>query len=309
MQIIMYYRCSITQEGMDFNMKMVGKYKIDQLLGTGSFGKVFQCTDTETHRLYAIKVISLELIRANKLELQLKKEFTILKRLEHPHIIRLIETLRTKKYVFLVTELVLGGDLFDYLQTNGPFDERTARRVFGEIIDAMEYCHEKKIVHRDLKDSNVLLTPEVKVKIADFGFSNVCVNDSDLLSTLCGTPSFISPEILLHKPYSYPVDIFSAGVILFLMVSGYLPFDDNDDVLLMKKTIDCVFEMPYQFSNNLKDLISKLLVKSPEQRISINLIKSHPWMLQTAFIGKQFTSTEDIQHRMQSMKTMITHRH
>lgn len=292
-----------------FHMKTVGKYKIDQLLGSGSFGKVYQCTDTDTHQLYAIKVISLDLIRENKLELQLKKEFTLLKKLNHENIIKLTETLRTKKFIFLITELICGGDLYDYLNTNGPMCEKDAQRIFGQIINAVDYCHAKGIVHRDLKDSNILLTNDQNVKIADFGFANVCVKPEDLLSTICGTMSYCAPEILIHKPYSYPVDIFAIGVILFLIVSGFLPFDDPDNEELLKQTIECTYTMPAKFSPQLKDLISKLLIKEPDKRITIKDIKKHSWMQLTTFINPQFTAPEDVQHRMQSMQTMVMHRH
>lgn len=170
-----------------------------------------------------------------------------------------------------------GGELFDYLVQNGKMVENAARRFFQQIICAVEYCHRHKIVHRDLKPENLLLDDNLNVKIADFGLSNI-MTDGNFLKTSCGSPNYAAPEVISGKLYAGPeVDVWSCGVILFVLLCGKLPFDDDYIPNLFKKISQGKFSLPSYLSLDAKDLISRMLIVNPVQRITINDIRKHPW--------------------------------
>jgi serine/threonine protein kinase len=254
----------------------VGLYTLLHEIGSGSFGQV-RLAKGPDGLLYAIKIISLSQIKNANLESQLKREIKVLRRLSHPNVVRLIEVLKNKKFVFLVTEFIDGGDLFDYLVKHGQVSETTARSIFKQMVAGVLYCHACKVVQRDLKVENILLTKNGTVKLADFGFSNI-IDTDEYLKTVCGTPSCIAPEILRHEPYTASVDIFSMAVVLFQLCAGRLPFDGETNEDIFDRIMAMEYSCPEHFSMELQELIGRAFVLDGEERITLLELEEHPWM-------------------------------
>lgn len=258
----------------------IGNYRLGTTLGVGSFGKVKLAEHEPTGKKVAVKILNRQKIRAQQMEEKLKREIKILKMCLHPHIIRLYEVIETATDVFVVTEYSSGGELFDYIVERGRLAEGEARRFFQQIISGVEYCHKHMIAHRDLKPENLLLDEHSNVKIADFGLSN-CMRDGWFLKTSCGSPNYAAPEVISGKLYAGPeVDIWSCGVIMYALLCGTLPFDDESIPYLFRKIKGGIYILPSYLSDSSKDLISKMLVTDPLKRINISEIRRHPWFLQ-----------------------------
>ncbi|KAF8534710.1 kinase-like domain-containing protein [Trichophaea hybrida] len=207
---------------------------------------------------------------------RVEREIAYLQLLRHPHIIKLYTVITTPQKIIMVIEYA-GGELFEFLVSHGKVPEDSARRFFQQIICAVEYCHRHKIVHRDLKPENLLLDSNLNVKIADFGLSNI-MTDGNFLKTSCGSPNYAAPEVIGGKLYAGPeVDVWSCGVILFVLLCGKLPFDDDYIPNLFKKISQGKYSMPSYLSPDAKDLISRMLIVNPIQRITINEIRKHTW--------------------------------
>lgn len=217
------------------SLQRIGNYRLGKTLGVGSFGKVKLGEHEETGKKVAVKILNRLKIRAQQMEEKLKREIKILKMCMHPHIIRLYEVIETPTDVFVVTEYSSGGELFDYIVERGRLAESEARRFFQQIIAGVEYCHRHGVAHRDLKPENLLLDEHSNVKIADFGLSNT-MRDGWFLKTSCGSPNYASPDVISGKLYAGPeADIWSGGVILFALLCGTLPFDDESIPYLFRK--------------------------------------------------------------------------
>mmetsp|Transcript_3714 Transcript_3714/g.11463 ORF Transcript_3714/g.11463 Transcript_3714/m.11463 type:complete len:446 (-) Transcript_3714:590-1927(-) len=208
---------------------------------------------------------------------KVRREIKILKLFYHPHIIRLYEIIYTPTDIYMVMEYVPGGELFDFIVSNGRLSEPRARTMFQQLISGVEYCHQHAVVHRDLKPENLLLDSEQQLRIADFGLSNV-MKDGDFFKTSCGSPNYAAPEVISGKLYAGPeVDVWSCGVILYALLCGSLPFDDENIPNLFKKIKGGIFTLPGHMSDEIKDLISRMLVVDPLQRITIPEIRRHRW--------------------------------
>ncbi|KAK0522852.1 Protein kinase [Tilletia horrida] len=254
----------------------VGQYTLQKTLGAGSFGKVKLATHSITGHRVAMKFISKRKISAMDMGGRVKREIQYLKLLRHPHIIKLYEVVTTPTDIIMVIEYA-GGELFEYIVERGRMSEDEARRFFQQIICAMEYCHRHKIVHRDLKPENLLLDEFLNVKIGDFGLSNI-MTDGDFLKTSCGSPNYAAPEVISGKHYAGPeIDIWSCGVILYVMLCGKLPFDDEYIPQLFKKINGGIYYLPSFLSPEAKSLLQSMLVVDPVKRITIAEIRNLPW--------------------------------
>ncbi|XP_025896773.1 serine/threonine-protein kinase SIK2 [Nothoprocta perdicaria] len=202
-----------------------------------------------------------------------------MKMLDHPHIIKLYQVMETKSMLYLVTEFAKNGEIFDYLASHGRLSESEARRKFWQILSAVEYCHGRKIVHRDLKAENLLLDNNMNIKIADFGFGNF-YKSGEPLTTWCGSPPYAAPEVFEGQQYEGPqLDIWSMGVVLYVLVCGALPFDGPTLPILRQRVLEGRFRIPYFMSEECEHLIRRMLVLDPSKRLTIAQIKEHKWML------------------------------
>uniref|UniRef100_A0A8C0UCA1 non-specific serine/threonine protein kinase n=1 Tax=Cyanistes caeruleus TaxID=156563 RepID=A0A8C0UCA1_CYACU len=226
----------------------------------------------------AIKIIDKSQLDAVNLE-KIYREVQIMKMLDHPHIIKLYQVMETKSMLYLVTEFAKNGEIFDYLASHGRLSEPEARRKFWQILSAVEYCHGRKIVHRDLKAENLLLDNNMNIKIADFGFGNF-YKSGEPLTTWCGSPPYAAPEVFEGQQYEGPqLDIWSMGVVLYVLVCGALPFDGPTLPILRQRVLEGRFRIPYFMSEECEHLIRRMLVLDPSKRLSIAQIKEHKWML------------------------------
>ncbi|EFC44099.1 predicted protein, partial [Naegleria gruberi] len=257
----------------------IGNYRLGKTLGEGSFGKVKLAEHESTGHKVAVKILNRQKIQSSKMDKKIRREIKILKLFRHPHIIRLYEVIETSTEIFLVMEHVGGGELFDYIVKRGRLSESEARKFFQQIISGVEYCHRYMVVHRDLKPENLLLDNDFQVKIADFGLSNI-MHDGAFLKTSCGSPNYAAPEVITGKLYAGPeVDVWSCGVILYALLCGKLPFDEDNIPTLFKKIKECSYTIPSHVSQEAKDLIQKILVVDPVQRATISDIRKHPWFV------------------------------
>jgi len=255
----------------------IGGYRLGRTLGIGSFSKVKVGTHETTRKRVAIKILNKKKLRSLDSEAKVESEIAILSSLNHPHIIRLYEVIRTQSDIFVVMEYVARGELFDYIVTNGRLTEAEARKYFQQIICGIEYIHYKGIVHRDLKPENLLLDDDGNLRIADFGLSNK-MKDGFFLKTSCGSPNYAAPEVICDELYFGPeVDVWSCGVILYALLCGSLPFDDENIPNLFRKIKSGAFKMPTYLPKGPTELIQEMLCVHPMQRITIDGIKKHWW--------------------------------
>ncbi|CAA0406316.1 unnamed protein product [Arabidopsis thaliana] len=258
-------------------VSILPNYRIGKTLGHGSFAKVKLALHVATGHKVAIKILNRSKIKNMGIEIKVQREIKILRFLMHPHIIRQYEVIETPTDIYVVMEYVKSGELFDYIVEKGKLQEDEARHLFQQIISGVEYCHRNMIVHRDLKPENVLLDSQCNIKIVDFGLSNV-MHDGHFLKTSCGSPNYAAPEVISGKPYCGPdVDIWSCGVILYALLCGTLPFDDENIPNLFDKIKRGMYTLPNHLSHFARDLIPRMLMVDPTMRISITEIRQHPW--------------------------------
>ncbi|KAM6956075.1 serine/threonine-protein kinase SIK1 isoform 2-T2 [Lycodopsis pacificus] len=256
----------------------VGFYEIIRTLGKGNFAVVKLAKHKVTKTQVAIKIIDKTRLNPSNLE-KIYREVQIMKLLNHPHIIKLYQVMETKDMLYIVTEYAQNGEMFDHLTSNGRMSEDEARKKFWQILTAVDYCHRHHIVHRDLKTENLLLDANMNIKLADFGFGNF-YNAREPLSTWCGSPPYAAPEVFEGKEYEGPqLDIWSLGVVLYVLVCGSLPFDGPSLPALRQRVTEGRFRIPFFMSQDCENLIRKMLVVDPARRISVAQIKQHRWML------------------------------
>ncbi|KAF9893935.1 Protein kinase [Aspergillus nanangensis] len=261
------------------DMQRLDQYQTVRLLGEGSFGKVKLAIHQPSGRQVALKIISRRKLLSRDMVGRVEREIQYLQLLRHPHIIKLYTVIATKTDIVMVLEYA-ERELFDYLVKRGRCNDTEARKFFQQIICAVEYCHRHKIVHRDLKPENLLIDSEKNVKIADFGLSNI-MTDGNFLKTSCGSPNYAAPEVISGKLYAGPeVDVWSCGVILYVLLVGRLPFDDDYIPALFKKIAAGNFHMPPYISSGAARLIRSMLQVHPVHRITIPEIRQDPWFTQ-----------------------------
>ncbi|XP_036284212.1 serine/threonine-protein kinase SIK3 isoform X1 [Pipistrellus kuhlii] len=255
----------------------IGYYEIDRTIGKGNFAVVKRATHLLTKAKVAIKIIDKSQLDEENLK-KIFREVQVMKMLCHPHIIRLYQVMETERMIYLVTEYASGGEIFDHLVAHGRMAEKEARRKFKQIVAAVFFCHCRNIVHRDLKAENLLLDANLNIKIADFGFSNL-FTPGELLKTWCGSPPYAAPELFEGKEYDGPkVDIWSLGVVLYVLVCGALPFDGSTLQNLRARVLSGKFRIPFFMSTECEHLIRHMLVLDPSKRLSMEQICKHKWM-------------------------------
>ncbi|KAF9105479.1 hypothetical protein BGX29_012150 [Mortierella sp. GBA35] len=253
-------------------VKTVGNYHLGQLVGQGTYGKVKLATHALTGQQVAIKIV------AKSHAAIITREIYHWRCLTHPYIAHLHEVLTTESKIYLVTEYCPKGELLEALIRDGRCKPSLAKRWFRQICLAIQYCHSRKIVHRDLKLENILLDSQNNIKLIDFGFTREC-ESKKLLESYCGSAAYTAPEIIVGKKYSGPeADIWSLGVILYTLLAGYLPFDDDNESVVQDKIVDLDYEMPSElFCKDAQDLIQSILKEDPKERFSIEQILAHSW--------------------------------
>ncbi|GFS95234.1 hypothetical protein NPIL_197395 [Nephila pilipes] len=255
----------------------IGRYRLLKTIGKGNFAKVKLAKHLPTGKEVAIKIIDKTQLNPSSLQ-KLFREVRIMKILDHPNIVKLFQVIETEKTLYLVMEYASGGEVFDYLVAHGRMKEKEARAKFRQIVSAVQYCHQKRIIHRDLKAENLLLDGEMNIKIADFGFSNEFV-PGQKLDTFCGSPPYAAPELFQGKKYDGPeVDVWSLGVILYTLVSGSLPFDGANLKELRERVLRGKYRIPFYMSTDCENLLKKFLVLNPSKRASLEAIMKDKWM-------------------------------
>lgn len=258
---------------------LMQRYEMGKLLGKGSFAKVYHARNVKTSESVAIKVIDKDKIKKCGLMDQIIQEISVMKLVKHPNIVQLYEVMATKTKIYFVIEYVKGGELFKKVQ-RGRLKEDVARTYFQQLISAVDFCHTRQVYHRDLKPENLLLDGSHNLKISDFGLSALpnCKRKDGLLHTICGTPAYVAPEVISQKGYDgAKADIWACGVILYVLLAGYLPFQDKNMMDMYKKICKAELKWPSWFSSDVRKLLRRILHPNPNRRISIEEIRTHPW--------------------------------
>ncbi|KAK8446908.1 hypothetical protein SEVIR_9G561900v4 [Setaria viridis] len=258
----------------------VGPYELGKTIGEGSFAKVKLARDSRTGAVCAIKVLDRNHVLRHKMVEQIKREISTMKLIKHPNVVQLHEVLASKTKIYMVLEFVDGGELFDKIVNSGRLSEDEARRYFHQLINAVDYCHSRGVYHRDLKPENLLLDSHGSLKVSDFGLSAFApqTKEDGLLHTTCGTPNYVAPEVLADKGYNgMAADVWSCGIILFVLMAGYLPFDDSNLMRLYKLICQANISCPTWFSSGAKKFIKRIIDPNPDTRITIAEILEDEW--------------------------------
>ncbi|XP_029001163.1 serine/threonine-protein kinase BRSK2-like isoform X8 [Betta splendens] len=279
----------------------VGPYRLEKTLGKGQTGLVKLGIHCVTCQKVAIKIVNREKLSESVL-MKVEREIAILKLIEHPHVLKLHDVYENKKYLYLVLEHVSGGELFDYLVKKGRLTPKEARKFFRQIISALDFCHSHSICHRDLKPENLLLDEKNNIRIADFGMASLQVGDS-LLETSCGSPHYACPEVIRGEKYDgRKADAWSCGVILFALLVGALPFDDDNLRNLLEKVKLGVFHMPHFIPPDCQNLLRGMIEVDPNKRLTLEQIQKHTWYL----AGKNEPEPEQPVPRKVAIRTLAS---
>ena len=258
--------------------KKIGDYILFEQIGQGTFSKVTRAFHIITEQIVAVKILDKQKIE-DEIDIErIIREIEILRSISHPNISQMYETYSTVHNFYLMMEYVDGGDLFDYISDNCFLPEQKACFFFRQLISVMEYLSELGISHRDIKPENILLDKDhSNIKVIDFGLSNYCM-EHELLHSSCGSPCYASPEMLSGNPYSgITTDLWSAGIVLYSMLVGALPFDDQELHKLYEQIKLGKFYIPSTLSLEAIDLLKRILQVDPKKRITIQELKEHKW--------------------------------
>mmetsp|Transcript_10010 Transcript_10010/g.29563 ORF Transcript_10010/g.29563 Transcript_10010/m.29563 type:complete len:332 (-) Transcript_10010:498-1493(-) len=257
-------------------------YEIGKHLGSGNFAEVKECTRKSDGMKCAVKIIDKS--KVGDMQDAVDSEIEIMRSMNHPNIIKLFAIYDEKKKMNLVMELVTGGELFDRIVERGSYTESDAAKLVAQLCTALAYLHTKGIVHRDLKPENLLYadpSPDASIKLADFGLAKL-VNGANVMQTACGTPGYVAPEILANKGYGLEVDMWSVGVILYILLCGFPPFYEDELPALFKQIMSGRFDFPSPWwdniSNDAKGLVNSLLIVDPKKRLSAEQVLAHKWI-------------------------------
>ncbi|XP_056101211.1 calcium/calmodulin-dependent protein kinase type 1D [Rhinichthys klamathensis goyatoka] len=257
-------------------------FEFKEVLGTGAFSEVVLAEERSTGKMFAVKCIPKKALKGK--ENSIENEIAVLRKIKHENIVALEDIYESSNHLYLIMQLVSGGELFDRIVEKGFYTEKDASTLIRQVLDAVNYLHSMGIVHRDLKPENLLyFNPQdgSKIMISDFGLSKM-EGTGDVMSTACGTPGYVAPEVLAQKPYSKAVDCWSIGVIAYILLCGYPPFYDENDSKLFEQILkaDYEFDAPYwdDISDSAKDFISCLMEKDPSKRYTCDQALRHPWI-------------------------------
>ncbi|KAI8987226.1 kinase-like domain-containing protein [Pilobolus umbonatus] len=249
-------------------------FKLKCTIGTGSFGRVHLAQSRVNNRHYAIKAVEkYNVVRLKRVD-HINNEPTILREIAHPFLITLWDAFQDDTHLFMVMEYASGGELFSILKQKKKFSEEDAKFYSAEIVLALTYLHSKNIVYRDLKPENILIDATGHIKLTDFGFAK---RIDKMTWTVCGTPDYIAPEIILSRGYTKAVDWWGLGVLLFEMITGRAPFQDSNPINLYQKILECQIDWPEDISESLKDLLQNLLTSDLKTRFDGDNVIQHPW--------------------------------
>lgn len=249
-------------------------------LGSGAFSEVYMVKEKKTGKTFAMKCVK----KKQKRDLNLENEIAVLRRIKHDNVVGMEDFYESRTHYYLVMQLVSGGELFDRILDRGVYSERDASKVIQQVLQAVGYLHQSGIVHRDLKPENLLYysqDEDSKIMISDFGLSKMV--DNGIMSTACGTPGYVAPEVLAQKPYSRAVDCWSIGVITYILLCGYPPFYEETESRLFSKIMKAQYEFDSPFWDNIsdsaKDFIRNMMQKNPSMRYTTDQALRHPWII------------------------------
>jgi serine/threonine protein kinase len=254
-------------------------YRAGKVLGKGAFGKVSLALHKLSKKLVALKLLNKEFLKNETSKEKVLQEVRILKRFRHPNVVKLYETFESNKHIVVVMELCAGGDLLNYVRKRRRLKETYAKYIFKQVIEGIAHVHAKGVLHRDIKLDNILLDGKGIIKIGDFGVSRIVTNINDKMTEQCGTPAYIAPEILRDKGYyGFACDLWSAGVVLYAMLYGTVPFKANNMNDLHKLIMKAKYTLKDDISEEARDLLKNLLERDPNIRYTVADIMAHPWM-------------------------------
>ncbi|VWU52657.1 protein kinase 2 [Hepatocystis sp. ex Piliocolobus tephrosceles] len=284
-------------------------YILNKKIGKGSFSTAY----IGTNKIYGNKVVVKEVDKSKVKESNIYTEIEVLRKVVHKYIIKLISAYEQEGYVYLVLEYLKGGELFEYINNNGPYTEQMAKKAIKRVLIALEALHSNGVVHRDLKMENLMLediNDPTSLKIIDFGLASFL--NSPSMSMRCGSPGYVAPEILKHEVYGTKVDIFSLGIILFNVLCGYPPFRGNSVKEVFRKNIKCCISFGTKHwinkSENVKEIILWMCSKNPDNRCTAIQALGHPWFLPKITDMHMLSNVQDLRNKSNITRKIENHK-
>jgi len=296
--------------GIENHGSLKDHYEVQEKLGKGTFATVKKGVNKKTGEAVAIKIIKKKKLSGKEL-IGIEREVDIMINLKHKNVVTLLDVFDSPKELYLVIELCKGGELFDKVVEMGSYSENLASKAIKQICTGLQYLHSKGVIHRDLKPENILYHTkdyEGLLKIMDFGLAKALEDEDGVMKTTCGTLHYVAPEVLLGHPYGKEVDLWSLGVVMFVLLAGYLPFYAEKK----KHTYKLIVSGDYDFddpvwepiSNEAKDLINKLLVITPNKRYTLEQVMAHPWIARAQSVASPKVFSHSFAEKIKEFQTM-----